>query len=63
MWRDRVREWDRAFWIYMERTRDDWRPMKRAVADVPDREYSNWVEMMRGLLEARLTLIKDLLAR
>jgi hypothetical protein len=61
-WTDHVRSWDRAFWAYMEQTRDDWRPMKRAAGEVREKEYSNWVEILRQMLEVRLTLISKLLA-
>jgi len=61
-WREHVLEWDRNFWAYMQRTRDDWRPLKRAIPDPPGKAFANWVELVRRGLEARLTLIKDLLA-
>ena len=45
----------------MQRTRDDWRPRKRAILDPPGKSFANWDEIVRRGLEQRLALIKELL--
>lgn len=62
VWRSRVLDWDGDFWAYMQRTRDDWRPRKRAILDPPGKEFGNWSDIVRQGLEQRLALIKELLA-
>lgn len=36
-WRDHIADWDSTFWPYLQSTRDDWQPIKRAVLDRLDK--------------------------
>lgn len=61
-WNDRIAEWDSNFWPYIERTRDDWQPMRRAIrGELPDKRYSNWADIGLRMMDERLALIERLM--
>lgn len=63
-WRQRVEAWDAGFWMMLERRLPDlWRVYRREQSVIPESVGGNWAAWLLGLLDQRLTLLKQLMER